>query len=97
MEGQWTSGSSIDTKAPKRKWGLRVLRCLTGAAARACETIDVNDLNFEGAEATIFERLEGRCAPERDAMLQRKFGEVVDMEVRSSKITMAQYTWQTWR
>ena len=80
-----------DTKCPKKKWGLRILRSLTGNAAVIAETLPVQQLRGTNGYQLVMDIIAERCSEQSDTTMQRKFDNVVAAKVRKSSTPMPNY------
>ncbi|OLQ14984.1 hypothetical protein AK812_SmicGene847 [Symbiodinium microadriaticum] len=81
----------FETEVPKEKWGVKILRQLSGSARAAAESLSYEELACEKGRDNLVKALKEHFAPHLESSLPRAFEAAIYGEVRSSRETFGDY------
>ena len=81
----------FETELEEKKRGVRLLRCLSGVARAAADSLDFDDLITSKGVQNIMECLKEQFAPHLEQSLPRAFEKAIYGAPRSHKETMQEY------
>lgn len=81
----------FETELEEKKRGVRLLRCLSGVARAAADSLDFDDLTTSKGVQNIMECLKEQFAPHLEQSLPRAFEKAIYGAPRSHKETMQEY------
>ena len=81
----------FETELEEKKRGVRLLRCLTGVARAAADSLDFDDITAVKGVQNIMECLKEQFAPHLEQSLPRAFERAIYGAPRSHKETMQEY------
>ncbi len=81
----------FETELDEKKRGVRLLRCLSGVARAAADSLDFDDLTTNKGVQNIMECLKEQFAPHLEQSLPRAFEKAIYGAPRSHKETMQEY------
>ncbi|CAE7730233.1 unnamed protein product, partial [Symbiodinium microadriaticum] len=81
----------FETEIPKEKWGVKILRQLSGSARAAADSLSFEDLACEAGRDNLIKALKEHFAPHLESSLPRAFEEAIYGDVRSSRETFGEF------
>ncbi|CAE7243503.1 unnamed protein product, partial [Symbiodinium sp. KB8] len=94
LPGRWQKELRLwefETEVPKEKWGVKILRQLSGSARAAAESLSYEELACEKGRDNLVKALKEHFAPHLESSLPRAFEAAIYGEVRSSRETFGDY------
>ena len=80
-----------ETEVPKSKWGVKILRQLSGSAKAAAEGLSFEEIACEEGKDNILQTLKDHFAPHLETSLPKAFETAIYGEVRNAKELFGDY------
>ena len=75
----------FETEAPKAKWGVKILRQLSGSAKAAAENLTFEEIACEDGRDNILKALKEHFAPHLETSLPKAFESAIYGDIRSAR------------